>query len=192
MRYTKIPETTFKNIQLNAGILLENFDPETGVFEMGDLVGATTGGVNFNAAPEFIDFGEDIDNCPKNMMELKQLDQWTVTMSGSFVTVSQDMIRMLIGAADKDGVDKVVPRRDVELEDFTDLWWVGDYGSDNTDETGGYLAIHMMNALSTGGLNIKSTDKGKGTAEFEFTGHFSMAAQDKVPFEVFIKDTTGE
>ena len=29
MKFTKIPETTFKNLQLNAGVLLSTFNPET-------------------------------------------------------------------------------------------------------------------------------------------------------------------
>ena len=71
MKYTKIPETTIKNLQLNAGVLLSDFDPETAEVANEAIIGATCGGVNFTAAPSFSDYGEDIDNCPKNMMELK-------------------------------------------------------------------------------------------------------------------------
>lgn len=190
MRYTKIPETTFKNLQLNAGIVASKFDPETGELENGDIVGATSGGVEFSASPEFKDFGEDIDNCPKNMLELKKLDKWEITMNGSFVTVTASMIKTLVGAADSDGKSKVTPRNDVLKEDFTDLWWIGDYGDENSDENGGFVAVHMMNTLSTGGFTIKTDDKEKGVFDFEFTAHYSMDAQDKVPFEVFIKQDT--
>lgn len=192
MKFTKIPQDTFRQLQLNAGVIMADFKPETSEVKNEDILGATTGGVNFSASPDFVDFGEDIDNCPKNMKELKQLDQWTVTMSGSFVTTDEKAIKRLVGAADIADDGHVVPRRDLNLEDFQDLWWVGDYGEDSSEETGGYIAIHMMNALSTGGFQIQSTDKGKGQFSFEFTGHFSMDAQDKVPFEIFIKDTTAE
>ena len=74
MKYTKIPETTFQNLQLNAGVLLSAFDPGTAEVANESIIGATTGGVNFTATPTFSDYGEDIDNCPKNMMELKKLD----------------------------------------------------------------------------------------------------------------------
>lgn len=189
MRFTKIPETTFKQIQLNAGVLVTDFNPETGELKGEDIIGATSGGVSFEASPEFSDYGEDIDNCPKNMKELKVLDNVEAKMSGSFVTVSADMIKLLIGAADtSDG--KITPRRDLVDEDFTDLWWIGDYSDDNSDETGGFLAVHLMNSLSTGGFKIQSNDKAKGTFDFEFTGHYSMDAQDVVPYEVFIADDT--
>ena len=191
MKFTKIPEDAFKQIQLNAGVLLTDFKPTDGSMKMNDLVGATSGGLNFNATPTYTDFGEDIDNCPKNMKELKQLDSWEIKLSGTFVTIDSKAAKMLVGAADEaDG--KITPRNDVLLTDFQDLWWVGDYSSDNSDSTGGFIAIKMMNTLSTGGFQIQSTDKGKGQFAFEFTAHYSMDAQDTVPFEAYVKAGTAE
>ncbi len=189
MRFDKIPETTFKELQLNAGILLSEFDPSTATVDNASIIGATTGGVSFSATPEFSDFGEDIDNAPKNMKELKQLDEWTIEMSGTFVTVDSNAIKTLVGAADIDTADDthIIPRNDLLDEDFTDLWWVGDYSDKNGANNGGYLAIHMMNTLSTGGFAIASTDGGKGNFDFTYTAHYSMDAQETVPFEVFIK-----
>lgn len=189
MRFTKIPETTFKQIQLNAGVLATDFKPESGELKAEDIIGATSGGVSFEATPEFSDYGEDIDNCPKNMKELKVLDNVEAKMSGSFVTVSEQMIALLIGAADS-SKGKITPRRDLVDDDFKDLWWIGDYSDNNSDENGGFLAVHLMNALSTGGFKIQSNDKAKGMFDFEFTGHYSMDAQDVVPYEVFIADDT--
>ena len=94
--FTRIPADTFKKLQMNAGILAANFTPATGTLEDTDIIGATSGGVAFAAVPSFTDFGEDIDNCPKNTMELKRLDVWEVTMSGSFVTVDTKMAEMMI------------------------------------------------------------------------------------------------
>lgn len=189
-KFTRIPEKTFDEIQLNAGILLKDFKPETGTMKMTDLIGATSGGVNVVATPEYTDFGEDIDNAPTNVKELKKLTAWSVTMSGNFVTVSAEMAKMLIGAADMEGEHKIIPRSDILDTDFTDLWWVGDYGKDNSEENGGFLAVHMLNSLSTGGFNIQSANKGKGQLSFEFTGHYSIKDQTKVPFEVYVYDTT--
>lgn len=189
MKFTKIPETTFKNIQLNAGILVKGFSPDTQ--EITGLLGATTGGINFTATPTFEDFGEDIDNCPKNTMELKKLTAWDVGMSGTFVTMTAATAHLLAGAADIDGT-KIIPRKDVLLTDFTDIWWVGDYSDVNTGAEAGFCAVHMLNALNTGGFQIQSTDKGKGNFAFEFTGHVSMDAQDVVPFEIYIKGSDDE
>lgn len=193
MKYTKIPTDTFKNLQLNAGVLLKSFDVDTQTLAADSIIGATSGGVSFTATPSFIDFGEDIDNCPKNVKELKKLDAWEAKMSGTFASVSKSLAKTLVGAADLSGA-KVTPRNDLAAADFADLWWVGDYSEVNEDGTStgkaGFIAIHLLNSLSTGGFSIQSSDKGKGQFEFEFTGHYSMEDQDKVPFEVYIQEGT--
>ena len=191
MKYTKIPETTFQNLQLNAGVLLSAFNPESATVANESIIGATTGGVNFTATPTFSDYGEDIDNCPKNMKELKKLDAWEISMSGTYVTVDANAVKSLVGAADVSG-NKITPRNDVLLSDFTDIWWVGDYSDKNGETNGGFVAIHMMNALSTGGFAIQSSDNGKGNFAFTYTAHYSMSAQDTVPFEVYVKAGTAE
>ena len=191
MKYTKIPETTFQNLQLNAGVLLSAFNPESATVANESIIGATTGGVNFTATPTFSDYGEDIDNCPKNMKELKKLDSWEISLSGTYVTVDANAVKALVGAADVSG-NKITPRNDLKLTDFTDVWWVGDYSDQNGETNGGFVAIHMMNALSTGGFAIQSSDNGKGNFAFTYTAHYSMDAQDTVPFEVFVKAGTAE
>lgn len=194
MKFTRIPETAFQTLQLNAGILLSNFTPGTGTVEETDILGATSGGVNFTAKPTYSDFGKDIDNCPVNVLELKKLDSWEVTMSGTFITVDTALAKTLIGAADIGTGDKtkVTPRNDVLETDFSDIWWVGDYSDKNGNTNGGYLAIHMLNGLSTGGFQLQSGNRAKGQFSFEFTGHYSIDAQDTVPFEVYVKAGTAE
>lgn len=194
MKFTRIPETAFQTLQLNAGILLSNFTPGTGTVEETDILGATSGGVNFTATPTYSDFGEDIDNCPVNVLELKKLDSWEVTMSGTFITVDTALAKRLVGAADIGTGDKtkVTPRNDVLETDFSDIWWVGDYSDKNGNANGGYVAIHMLNGLSTGGFQLQSGNRAKGQFSFEFTGHYSIDAQDTVPFEVYVKAGTAE
>ena len=191
MKFTKIPETTFANLQLNAGVLLSDFNPSTAEFTNTSIIGATTGGINFTATPTFSDYGEDIDNCPKNMMEMKKLDAWEISLSGTYVTVDANAVKALVGAADVSG-NKITPRNDLKLTDFTDVWWVGDYSDQNGETNGGFVAIHMMNTLSTGGFAIQSRDNGKGNFAFTYTAHYSMSAQDTVPFEVYVKAGTAE
>lgn len=196
-KFTQIPVDTFSKIQVNAGILVkgaEGFNPTTGVISANALLGATTGGVNVTCIPEYIDFGENIDNCPKNTMELKRLDNWECKISGTFVTVSPELTRRMLGAADIDSVDvtKVVPRVDLTSEDFDDVWFVGDYSDKNGAVNGGFVAVHLMNALSTSGFSMQTNDKQKGEFSVEFTGHTSISAQDVVPMEFYIKAGTNE
>lgn len=194
MKFTRIPETAFQTLQLNAGILLSDFTPGTGTVEETDILGATTGGVSFTATPTYSDFGEDIDNAPVNVKELKRLDSWEVTMSGTFITVDTNLAKTLIGAADIGASDAtlVTPRNDLADTDFSDIWWVGDYSDKNGDTNGGYVAIHMLNGLSTGGFQLQSGNRAKGQFAFEFMGHYSIDDQSKVPFEVYVKSGTAE
>ena len=194
MKFTRIPETTFQKLQLNAGIMLMDFDPATGTVAENALMGATTGGVNFSAVPSFSDFGENIDNVPANVKELKKIDGWEVTMSGSFVTVDVNSAKLLVGAGDIDSGNqgKIIPRNELKDSDFTDIWWVGDYSDQNGDSNGGFVAIHMLNGLNTGGFSVQSANKGKGEFAFEFTGHYSLEDQTKVPFEVYVKTGSEE
>lgn len=192
-KFTQIPTDTFKKLQLNAGILTTEFDPATGELSASSIIGATSGGVSFEATPSFTDFGEDIDNCPKNTKELKKLDSWEAKMSGSFVTMDTNVATSVIGTAAvaSDDPTKVVPRNSVEAKDFKNIWWVGDYSDINEDGSSagkaGFIAIKLINALSTGGFKIQSGDKAKGTFEFEYTGHYSSENIDTVPFELYIK-----
>ena len=194
MKFTKIPVDTFQKLQINAGVLTTDFTPATGTIGEAGQIGATTGGVNFTATPTYSDFGEDIDNCPKNTKELKKLDSWESKMTGTFVNADTAIAKSLCGAADIDKSDttKIVPRNDLAASDFDDVWLVGDYSDKNGEENGGFIAIHMMNALSTGGFQLQTADKAKGQFAFEYTAHYSMSAQDKVPFEIYIKAGTAE
>lgn len=194
MKFTKIPVDTFQKLQINAGILTTDFTPATGTIGEAGQIGATTGGVNFTATPTYSDFGEDIDNCPKNMKELKKLDSWESKMTGTFVNADTAIAKRLCGAADIGTTDttKVTPRNDLKDADFDDIWLVGDYSDKNGETNGGFIAIKLLNALSTGGFQLKTADKSKGQFAFEFTGHYSMSAQDTVPFEIYIKSGTAE
>ena len=192
MKFTQIPTTAMEEMQLNAGVLLSSFTPSTA--EVSGIIGATTGGIKFSAIPTYSDFGADIDNCPKNMMELKRQDSVEVKISGTFVTVSSTTAKKLMAAADIGTSDqtKITPRNDLKASDFEDLWWVGDYSSKNGATNGGFVAIHVMNALNTGGFQLQTGDKAKGQFAFEFTGHYSIDAQNVVPYEVYIKAGTEE
>lgn len=193
MKFTKLPPDTFQKLVLNAGILVDAFTPATGV--IGNLMGATTGGITFNSNPTYTDFGEDVDNCPNNTMELKRIDQFDPAMSGTFLTLTAAVVKDLIGAADIAVSDAthVIPRDHLIEDDFKEVWWIGDYSDINNDgDTGssrsaGFLAIHLMNSLNTGGFQITSSKNAKGQMAFDFHGHYSLENIEEVPFEVYCK-----
>lgn len=183
--FTQIPESTFKELQLNVGVLLKSFDPATGALEKANIICATSGGIQASCAPSFSDYGEDVDNCPNNMMELKHLDSWEAKISFTALSTSAETIKLSLGAADVDG-NKITPRRDLDhTKDFQTVWWVGDRAD------GGFVAVKLMNAMSTGGFSIQTTKNGKGTMSVELTGHVSIEAQDVVPMEFYVSEAKG-
>ena len=231
--FTVIPQSTFDELQLDAGIVLKTFDPSQPAVVDANIVCATTGGITASCIPTYSDFGEDVDNCPLNMKELKHLDSWECKLAFTGLGTSPEMIRLSLGAADLSGGEytltsdttivsgktyytrsgtspnyvytavtnpsaaslstyyekspdnKVLPRRDLEQEDFTDLWWVGDKAN------GGFVAVQLKNALSTAGFSLKTTKNGKGQLTVELTGHVSISAQTEMPMEFYSIDGEG-
>lgn len=183
-RFTQISEGAFDELQLDAGVLLKSFNPAAPAIADGAIICATTGGINPSCVAEYTDFAEDVDNAPVNLMEFKKLTGWTCTISTTALGTSPELIKLSLGAADIDGTDstKIIPRRDLELTDFTDIWWVGDKAN------GGFVAIQLKNALSTGGFSLQTSKNAKGQVSLELTGHVSLSAQDEVPMVFYSSD----
>ena len=192
--FTIVSEDAFDELQLDAGVLLSTFDITSPYTEPDseDIIATTTGGINPTCVPTYEDLASDVDNVPNNMMEFKKLSGWDCGMGFSSIKFNAENIHWSLGAAEtttETGYKKVVPRRDLEQTDFADIWWVGDKAN------GGAVAIKLINALSTGGLNIQTTKNGKGTNAITLTGHVSISDQDKMPMEFYDIDpptgTTG-
>ncbi len=183
-KFTVISEDAFDELQLDAGVLLSDFDPASPVRPASeDIIATTSGGINVVCTPTFSDFGEDVDNVPNNMMEFKHLDGWDCRFSFTSLKFNAANTKFSLGAADQTsgtGYTKITPRRDLLQSDFTDeIWWVGDKAN------GGAYAVCLKNALSTGGLSIQTSKNSKGTSSMELTGHVSASAQDTMPMEFY-------
>lgn len=186
-RFTVIPQSAFDELQLDAGVLLSSFDPANPQIANNAIICATTGGINPSCVPTYSDFAEDVDNAPMNLKEFKHLDGWECKISTTALGTSPALIKLALGAADIPGTNsaKIVPRRDLSQSDFRDLWWVGDKAN------GGFVAIRLINALSTGGFSLQTTKNGKGQVSLEITGHVSLSAQSVVPMEFYSSDDVG-
>lgn len=191
-RFTIIANDAFDALQVDAGVILTSYDV-TNPYKTptsDEILATTSGGVNPTCTPTFSDYGEDVDNVPNNMMEFKHLDGWEAAMAFTTIKFNADNTKWALGAAETqllaNGVTKISPRRDVKQTDFKDIWWVGDKAN------GGAYAIHLLNALSTGGLNIQSSKNGKGTNQVTVTGHVSINAQDVMPMEIYDIPPQGE
>lgn len=194
--FKKIKPTTFDELTMNVFMLLSEFDPATFSFSTGidgtKILASTTGGVTFADSPSYSDLGENIDNCPKNTMELKYKEDGEVTIKGKLVTLAPDIAAMLIGAATTTNVTgtgmtgkKIVPKSSISENDFIDeLWGVTDYAS------GGLLAIKMKRVLNTSGFSISTSDKEKGQIDFNFTSHKTIDDVTDAPYEMYLINPT--
>lgn len=187
-RFTRIPADTFEQIQMDAGILLYNFDPATpDSVKDEDIICPTSGGITAACVPTYSDMGEDVDNCPQNLLELKHLDGWNCSLEFTSLGTSPKSIRLALGAADIDGDDPthVVPRRALKTSDAQDVWWVGDRAD------GGLVAVQLKNALSTSGFSLKTSKAGKGNTSVTLTGHVTASTQQEVPMEFWSAPPVG-
>lgn len=188
MRFTKVSQTVFDEIQVEAGILLKSFNPASPeeVTDK-DIICATTGGIQITCKPTYTDYGEDIDNVPANTKELLRLDSWETTIGFTAVNTTAEVIRLALGAADVGASDgKITPRMELKDTDFADIWWVGDRSD------GGLVACCLKNALSTEGLSLKTTKKGKGNTSCTLKGFSSIENQTAVPMDFYVMEGAAE
>lgn len=184
-RFTKIPQDTFQQMQLDAGVLVKSFDPtKPEAFKAADIISATTGGVTANCQPTYSDQGEDVDNCPTNTKELKHLDSWDCSLATTCLSTTPESIRLSLGAADVDAASgKITPRATLKQTDFEDdIWWIGDKAN------GGLVAVDLKNALSTDGFSLQTNKNGSGQVSLTLTGHVSIDDQDTVPMVFYSTD----
>lgn len=188
MEYTQVRPTAFQEIQINAGVVLDSFTPDTGV--RGNIIGVTSGGVSFASNPTYEDFGEDMDNVPPNTWQLKRIRYYDPALSGTWVTLTAAEAKRLVGAGGLE-TTHIIPGHELKEADFDDIWLVGDYSDKNIGPgKAGYVALHVMHALNTGGFAWSTSDDGKGQFAFDYHGHYDLTDIDTAPFDIYIKAGT--
>lgn len=189
--FYKVPADTFQTLVMDAGIIVDEFTPSTGV--IGNILGATTGGMTFNSNPTYEDFGEDVDNIPPNTWQMKRVTSYDPALNGTYVTITAALAGSLSGAGAFATGDSThfVPNHVLVEEDFDDIWFIANYTDKNAGTaTAGFVAIHLMNAMNTSGFQMTTTKAGKGQFAFDYHAHYDMTDPDTVPFEIYVKAGT--
>lgn len=179
---TRITADAAENMQANAGILLNTFDI-TNPVEPADsaIICDTTGDFTFNCQPDTQDFFEDVNNAPTNTKEGKRINGWTCTAAFTSLTITDEALKMALGAADTASDGGIKPRTQYVSADFKTLYWIGDMFDDDK-----LLCIKMDNAVSTEGISFTSTNRGKGGLGVTLTAHTSTADIENVPMTFYI------
>lgn len=190
---TGLTPQTFKNLQLNAGVFLKNFD-YSGIETPDDLtdaviavlesregvLGATRGGGTFTCAPSIRNI--EADGKRSEFVGSTVNDGWTVRLSTTLLEATPENFKDALMSADvtvNGNVTIVQPRTAIKTEDYiSSLCWIGD-----TSE--GLMMIELDNALNIDGASFTFTDKGEGTLPVNFMAHQSnLLNQEEAPCRV--------
>lgn len=182
LKFAKIPQDTFETMQVEAGVLLSEFDPEAesadDAFTDEDILCATTGDISISVKPNIKDMGEEINNCPEGMAELMKTTSVVAQIKFTTPKLSAKMIALGLGSAEI--VGKKITLRGIKPEDFKPVWWVGDLGN-----KGGFVAMRLINAFSREGITITAGKNTSGKMEITLQGHVSINNQEEMPVEFY-------
>ena len=191
---TALRNETFQNLQLNAGIMLKNFEYaniadsdalkaaiKSAVQAGTNILGATRGGGTFTVTREIRE--PEIDGRRYPFKGGKFVDSADAYLSTTLLEVTGDNIKTLLGSADitTEGKKSTIKMRTAltDADYLTNVVWVGDRSD------GHLIAIVLYNALNTADFSLTYTDKGEGTLAAEFHAHQSEVLDyDTAPFEI--------
>lgn len=177
---TPVTVETINNLQVDAGMLLKNFDFSSATdaeslmalivskeVQEASWMGATKGGINVQENRTY--WSPEFDGKRMSYKGEKQFEKCEPKLTGTFMEYTPENVKAVSGVADiiVDGnVTTVQPKATIRLEDYFDnIVFVANKGKD------GLYLTEMQNALCTSGMNPQSEDKNVGTLPFEFTAH---------------------
>lgn len=188
---------TAKNLQLDAGVLVENLqniDQFNGELTgSARLLGATEGGGSFTATPELRNIFEGIDGARGNYKDGNVVDNWDITFTATLKEMTAKNLKLALGVGDIEKAqsngkyDKLKPRMEVKSEDYIgNICWLGKMNNSDTP-----MIIEIKNVMNTNGISFTATDKGTGTVEVELKAHFDLKKPNEVPFAIYFPKATG-
>lgn len=179
---TRITADAASKMQANAGLLLTNFDVSNPAEpDDDDILCDTTGDYNIRCVPQTEDFFEDVNNAYTNMMEGKRITGWDCQLTITALSITSDVLKTAVGAADVGTNGGINPRMNYETTDFKSLYWIGDMFDEDK-----LLCVTMDHTVSTGGVSLTARNKGKGGLALELTPHGSISNPEKVPMAFYL------
>lgn len=176
----KISQDAFENMPYDSGMLLKTFNVSNPVTPQdSDILCTTTGNISITTSREMIDLSEDVNNLHGRFKEYQVGKGHTAQISFTSIEFTSDALKFALGSADVDG-NKVAPRNQLYQSDFTDVWWVCKTLGDKL------LVIHLMNSISSGGVQFSTTKDAKGTIGLTLDAYASVTQQDVAPIEFYI------
>lgn len=175
---------TSKNLQLNAGMFVMNFDPLTGELASAKTLGATKGGGTFTAIPEMRKI--EVDGVRGTAKGMQVIDSWEVKMSTTLMETTKENLKLALASGDitsgEEGNNEIITARNyIDDGDYIDnICWLGTLaGSDKP------ICIQILNVINTNGLNFTFADKSEGAISLELMAHYGADELDTAPFKIY-------
>lgn len=179
---------TFKNIQLDAGVFVKNFDPETGTLATANILGATSGGGTFEAIPDIRNIAENLDGARGKYKGLEVIDSWDAKFTTTLKEMTASNLKLALGSATitpagaSKKYDTITAKQDIDLSDYeNNISWLGTLKGQNDP-----IVIELNNVLNTNGMSLTFEDKGDGSLEVELVAHYDLAKPNDVPFKIYV------
>lgn len=172
----RISADAANKLQINAGLLLKNFNVDNPVEPSDDdIICETTGNFSISSVPTLEDFFADINNAPANTKEGLRVTGWEHTLGVTAVSITEETLLMALNA--KTAVAGTVGIRPSNVITFRDkLYWVGDMSDPDK-----LFVVCLENVASTGGLSFTSSDDGKGGLALSFKAYESIGGNPLLP-----------
>lgn len=189
----------FKELQLNAGIFLVDFNYSTtatadalktaiasAVTAGTNILGVTRGGGTFTVTKEIRT--PEVDGVRYAFKGQDFIDSADAYLSGTLLEVNAINFKRLLSTGESvtDGKKTTVTMHtavDPDTDYIPSLVWVGDIAD------GRLIMVVLDNAFNTADFSLTFTDKGEGTMPFEFHARQeNVNDYDKAPFKVIFFD----
>ena len=189
----------FKELQLNAGIFLVDFNHSTiatadalktaiasAVTAGTNILGVTRGGGTFTVTKEIRT--PEVDGVRYAFKGQDFIDSADAYLSGTLLEVNATNFKRLLSTGESvtEGKKTTVTMHtavDPDTDYIPSLVWVGDIAD------GRLIMVVLDNAFNTADFSLTFTDKGEGTMPFEFHARQeNVNDYDKAPFKVIFFD----
>lgn len=189
----------FKELQLNAGIFLVDFNHSTiatadalktaiasAVTAGTNILGVTRGGGTFTVTKEIRT--PEVDGVRYAFKGQDFIDSADAYLSGTLLEVNATNFKRLLSTGESvtEGKKTTVTMHtavDPDTDYISSLVWVGDIAD------GRLIMVVLDNAFNTADFSLTFTDKGEGTMPFEFHARQeNVNDYDKAPFKVIFFD----
>lgn len=185
---TGVTENTPKNLQLNAGVLVKNYQLGSDTISQDNIIGATRNGGSLSIVPTVHQV--TADGIPTNYKGMDRVDEWVITLNVTMLEFKPETIKLALGAAVKStqesGYTKYTCTNEInDSTNYVDIYWIGALSN------GKRVIIKISNGMNKSGLSLSFADKNEGTfplsiiANYDYEMISSTTNKGEAPFAIY-------